>query len=92
MDTFSTELFKVVKKLKSNPLRFKLKDLQNTPIARSFYESELQKVTKPHSIGIEKILGQKKINDEVYYEIKWQHHPEKFNSFIPASSIEKIND
>ena len=73
--------------MKSKPIRFKLTDMQNSPIAGSFYEPELQKVIKPPKILVDKILDEKLINDVLHYYVKWKYYPEKFNSYVPVSAL-----
>ena len=89
-DTFSTELFKITNIIKSNPLRFKLKDLKDEPIRGIFYENELQKSTSNDDITIDKILKEKHHHGVKFSYVKWKYYPRKFNSFIPSSSLKKI--
>lgn len=53
-----------------------------------FYEEELQKVTNLKNIyDFDKILKTRTVKGEKQYFISWDGYPEKFNSWVPASSI-----
>ena len=89
-DTFSTELFKITSIIKSNPLRFKLKDLQDEPIRGIFYQNELQKSYPNEPVTAEKILDVKKHSGVNFSHVKWRYYPRKFNSYVPSASLKKI--
>ena len=86
-NTFSSEIFKVKKVLRTKPLKFKLTDMQNKQIQGSFYLNELQKVSGKGTVEIEKILGRQIRNGVPYVQVKWKYYPNKFNSYIPLSDV-----
>lgn len=79
--SFSNELFKITKILRTNPTTYLLEDLDGNPIEGCFYKEELQPTKVPDVYLIEKIL--QKRGDKV--KIKWMG----FNqlSWIKASDI-----
>jgi hypothetical protein len=68
---------------------YKIKDLADDPIDGTFYESELQKVTKSGDIlyRVEKVLRKRKRGKTKEVYVKWDGWPSKFNSWIPESSL-----
>ena len=57
----------------------------------TFYEKELQKVIKQDDVyEVEKILKKRGKGGNVQYFVKWSGYPNKFNSWVPASQINKI--
>jgi len=65
------------------PVTCKLKDLADEDIKGTFYEYELQLVTKPDDalFDIELIVKTRKRAGKVEYLVKWRGYPEKFNSW-----------
>ncbi|XP_029674530.1 uncharacterized protein LOC115242407 [Formica exsecta] len=61
---WSTEVFKIVKVQKPNPVIYVLKDSCGNPVAGGFYEYELQRVANPDVHLVEKVIRKK--GDEVY--------------------------
>ena len=53
---WSTEIFYIVKRQRTNPATYLLKDFQGNSIAGGFYEHELQRVSNPDVYLMEKIL------------------------------------
>lgn len=70
---------------------YKVIDLADDPIADTFYESELQKVVKSEDVSyrVEKILRRRRRGSIKELFVKWEGWPQKFNSWIPESSLEK---
>lgn len=64
---WTTELFKIVKVLPTEPITYRLADLDGKRIAGCFYSHELQKTDKNDLYLIEKILKRK--GDKVF--VKW---------------------
>lgn len=84
------EFFKVSASYKRGGLSvYKVKDLEDDPIEGTFYESELQKVTKTGDVlyRVEKVLKRRRHIKEVF--VKWEGWPRKFNSWIPESFFGK---
>ncbi|GFX55753.1 putative uncharacterized transposon-derived protein F54H12.3 [Trichonephila clavipes] len=71
--TFTEEIFVISEVLKTDPITYRIKDLNNEEVKGTFYENELVKYGKKDSIyKIEKII--KKKGDK--YLVKWLGYPE----------------
>ena len=70
---------------------YKVKDLHEKPLGGTFAEAELQKVVyDPKGVFyIDEVVGKKYIGRRLYLEIRWYGWPKSFNSYIPASDINK---
>ena len=84
---WTEEIFKVYEVQMTNPMTYKLEDLNGEKIDGSFYEAELQKTTQD-VFRIEKILKKDKKNGMAL--VKWRGYSSKFNSWVPMSSLERI--
>ena len=73
--------------------KYRLKDWNNEPIEGSFYTEELQEVLVDENTTyrIEKIIARRTRNGVREVQVKWFLWPNKFNSWIPANSIEDYN-
>lgn len=80
---WSTEIFKIVKINRSNPITYHLKDKNNEHILGTFYEHELQKTKCPEVYLIEKVIKRK--GNKLY--IKWLGLNEKENSWINVNDL-----
>ena len=62
-------------------------------IIGSFYNEELQKayVTDDKVYKIEKVLKKRTYRGVKQIYVKWLYYPRKCNSWVDASSVEKIN-
>ena len=94
LPNWTTELFIVNKVLNTQPITYKIKDLNGEEITGIFYEPELVKFDKPDDdYQVEKILktrtsrGAKAIKGKKEYFIKWQGYGPEFNSWIPAENL-----
>ena len=68
---------------------YELKDLLNRPIkGANFYESELQKVKKPTSFRIERIVRRR--GDS--YLVKWRGYSDDFNTWLNKEELNNINN
>jgi len=85
--SWSSEVYKVFKVKRTNPIVYEIKDLNNEAILGTFYEQELQKVDKPTSFKIESILKRKKIAGKEKYYVKWQGYPKTFNQWIDKEDL-----
>ena len=91
LPNFSKEIFTVSKQIPRNPVVYKLKDYDGEEIKGTFYDKELQKVIKEDDVyEVEKILKKRGRGNNVHYLVKWLGYPNKFNSWVPASEINKI--
>ena len=69
----------------TNPITYKIKDLNGEVIKATFYREELQK-TDQEVYRIEKIIRKSKGKALV----KWKGYPDEFNSWVPAGDLKKI--
>jgi len=87
---WNREIFKISRVLLTNPITYHITDLLDEEISGSFYESDLQKTTKPESFKVDKILQTKWVgvgrNRKKRVLIQWLGYPEKFNSWEDADS------
>lgn len=90
---WSDEIFLITSIVNRSPkIVYTLKDLLNEPIEGTFYEKELQKVTyDPHHqiFKIDKILSTRYSGNRKEVLVKWKGYPNKFNSWILATSLEQ---
>ncbi|XP_029661926.1 uncharacterized protein LOC115234751 [Formica exsecta] len=80
---WSTEMFKIVKVQKTNPVTYVLKDSCGNPVAGGFYEYELQRVANPDVHLVENVIRKK--GDEIY--VKWLGFDAMHNSWIHKNNI-----
>jgi hypothetical protein len=91
--TFSTEIFRVVKVIQRMPRPvYELSDLQGQPIEGRFYNCELVKiaVTPQTEFQIDKIVRTRTKGGIKQYIVKWRGYDKNFNSWVCASDISKI--
>ena len=88
--TWSYEVFKIVKILKTKPITYELEDYIREPILGSFYSSELQSV-KPVSYPIEKVIKKRRRGTSIEYFIKWLGYPDEANSWINQKDLFDAN-
>ena len=59
--------------------------------AKSLRDKEVQKVIKHDDMyEVEKILKKRGKGKNVQYLVKWSGYPDKFNSWVSASEINKV--
>ncbi|XP_070155223.1 uncharacterized protein [Polyergus mexicanus] len=80
---WSTEVFKIVKVQKTNPVTYVLKDSCGNPVAGGFYEYELQRIANPDIHLVEKVIRKK--GGKVY--VKWLGFDTTHNSWIHKNNI-----
>lgn len=89
---WSDEIFIITSVIDRSPLVvYTLKDLQNESIVGTFYEKELQKVEydPTSSYKIDKIISTRYSGNRKQVLVKWKGYPDKFNSWILASSLKQ---
>ena len=69
----------------TNPITYKINDLNGEAIKGTFYREELQK-TDQEVYRIEKIIRKSKGKALV----KWKGYPDEFNSWVPLKDLDKI--
>ena len=85
---WSHEVFEVVKIIKDNPVRYKLKDYQDEEIEGSFYNEELQKTKMGNVFLVEEVLKTRKKKGKKQYLVKWVGFGEDHNSWVGEDEIE----
>lgn len=84
--TFSQEIFIISEILKTDPITYRVKDLNNEEIKGTYYENELVKYNEK-TFKIEKIIRKK--GNKVL--VKWLGYPKEFNSWIDEKNIIKLS-
>ena len=79
---WTEEIFTIKEIQNTNPITYKLEDLQGEEIKGTFYEPELQK-TEQQIYRIEKIIKKKKNKSLV----KWKGYSDKFNSWVDNKDL-----
>jgi hypothetical protein len=75
---WTVEVFNVKRVLPTRPPRYELQDQLDDDIDGSFYAAELQKVTKPLTFDIERVIRRR--GKRMY--VKWVGYSDKFNQWI----------
>jgi len=84
---WTEEVFIVDKIRYSNPINYKLKDLNNEEIKGSFYEPELLKA-KQEVFRIDKVIRRDYKKKQAL--VKWKGYSDYFNSWIPMKDLKDI--
>ena len=84
---WSEEIFLVDKIQSTNPITYRLKDLNNEEIQGSFYEPELLKA-KQDVFRIEKVIRRDYKKKQAL--VKWLGYSNDSNSWIPLSSLQDL--
>jgi len=79
------EVFTVSKIRKTNPVTYKITDLNDKEIQGTFYEQEFQ-MTSQEVYRIEKIVKK----DKTRSLVKWKGYPESFNSWVDNKDLIKL--
>ena len=91
LPNYSKEIFTISKKVPRDPAVYKLRDYGGEELKGTFYDKELQKVIKHDDMyEVEKILKKWGKGKNVQYLAKWSGYPDKFNSWVSASEINKV--
>ena len=86
---WTEEIFLVDKIQSTNPITYRLKDLNNEEIQGSFYEPELLKA-KQDVFHIEKVLRRDYKKKQAH--VKWLGYSDNFNSWIPLSGLQDLSN
>ena len=73
--------------LHTKPITYRLVDLQGETLTGSFYEQELQKTTQ-EIFRIDEVILRDKNRKRAL--VKWRGYPDKFNSWISLSELNKL--
>lgn len=88
---WSEEIFVVDKILRTAPVTYTLCDLAGESLQGSFYNEELQKVTKVDDVWkIEKIMKTRYRNKKKQVLVRWRGFPPKFDMWIDAEGIKTL--
>ena len=79
---WTEEIFTITEIKNTNPVTYKLADLQGEKITGTFYEPELQK-TEQQIFRIEKVIKKEKGRSLV----KWKGYSDKFNSWVDNKDL-----
>jgi len=82
---WTEEVFTVSKIQRTNPVTYKITDLNDEEIQVAFYDQELQK-TSQEVFRIEKVVKKGKTRSLV----KWKGYPKSFNSWVDNQDLIKI--
>ncbi|KYN04793.1 hypothetical protein ALC62_04331 [Cyphomyrmex costatus] len=80
---WTTEVFRIVRVQRTNPVTYLLEDYRGEPVAGGFYEHELLRVADPDVYLVEKVLRKK--GDRVY--VKWLGFDGSHNSWINKRDV-----
>ena len=88
---WSREIFTIAERLPRRPPVYRVKDYDGEVLQGVFYEQELQKVQKEDDVyQIEKVIKKRTVKGKTEYFVKWRGYPDKFNSWVPASSVQSL--
>ena len=85
---WTEEIFVIYEILDTNPITYKLRDLNQENIEGTFYEQELSQ-TKQKVFRIEKIVRRDYKKQQAF--VKWKGYSNTFNSWVKLKEIENIN-
>ena len=90
---FSDEIYYVSgRNAPYNIPRYRVKTIDNVPVAKSYLGSELQKVYIDENTAykIERIISRKNINGVPHVRVRWEGYSPKFDTWIEASEVKQI--
>ena len=86
---WTEEIFLVDKIQSTNPITYRLRDLNNEEIQGSFYEPELLPA-KQVIFRIEKVIWRDYKKKQAL--VKWLGYGDDFNSWIPLSNLQELSN
>ena len=90
LQSWNEEVFTISKRIPRNPRVYKLKEYDGDELEGTFYADELQKVVGDDLYRVEKVLKKRKRGRRMEYFVKWLGYPDKYNSWIPSSDLNKV--
>ncbi len=86
------EIFEIAERIKRYPPVYRIKDFSGEVLEGTFYEKELQEVSKTDDdlYQIDKILKRRKRNGKTEYFVSWKNYPSKFNSWVSDIHVGNI--
>lgn len=92
LPNWTEEIFSVESRYPRSPPVYKIKDYKGELIEGTFYEAELQRVSKKDDTYIvEKILKREKRHGRTYAFVKWRGYPSSMNSWVPIEEVIYMN-
>ena len=82
---WTEEVFIIDETQWTNPITYKIRDLNGEPIKGTFYQEELQK-TDQEIYRIEKVI--RKTKDKAL--VKWKGYPDEFNSWVSLEDLTNL--
>ena len=93
LPNWSEELFTVTKVRKTNPPVYVVKDYRGDELEGTFYEPELQRVSKTDDVyKIERVLEERVHRGAKEILVKWLGYPTTFNSWILKSNVQRYKN
>ena len=86
---WTEQIFMIDKIQSTNPITYRLKDLNNEEIQGSFYEPELLPA-KQDVFRIEKVIRRDYKKKQAL--VKWLGYSDDFNSWIPLSNLQELSN
>jgi hypothetical protein len=88
LPNWTEEIFTVNEAIRTKPTTYKLADYDGEVLEGSFYDRELQKVTKTDDVyKVEHILRTRRRAGRKEYFVKWRGYPKKFNSWVDEADL-----
>ena len=84
---WSEEIFKITQVIPHAMPVYRIEDLDQDPIEGTFYEMELQKVSKPEAFKIAYIVQSKGKKGSQKHLVDWRGYPKKSRSWILDSDF-----
>ena len=84
--TFTEEIFQVTKVQTTDPITYKLSDLDGEEILGSFYKENLVK-TSQEIYFIDHIIKRRVVNGVKEVLVSWVGYSDKYNSWIPQTNV-----
>ena len=85
VQSWSEEHFVIESRLPKTPNVYVLRDMSGETLQAVFYGEQLQRVKSPDVFSISRIIR----TSEKRALVEWRCWPEKFNSWIPLSDLQK---
>ena len=91
MDAFILQnlYFKIVLRLATIPVTYKLKDMKDELIKGSFYEYDLQRLRPINDYQID-IIRARVRNGKKQYLVHYRGWPDNFDEWIPANQLKSL--
>ena len=86
---WTEEIFLIDKIQSTNPVTYRLKDLNNEEIQGSFYEPELLKA-KQDIFHIDKVIWRDYKKKQAL--VSWKGYSDNFNSWVPLKDLQDLSD